>query len=188
MCWPGQSTRKAAAKVDATKEMIVMGSGNLGLVYFGDAERRLTLEQINVRAPELIPGLARHEGIGFLLVRSETDGPVAIGREGAHYLKSGRVDGKDPLIDFGPNAVRHLIRTDGFKNVADIMIVSMYDPVAGEVAAFKELVGSHGGLGGTQTQPFMLLPANWKLRQRPLWALRPCTTHLRAGSSQDAPE
>ena len=33
----------------------------------------------------------------------------------------------------------------------------------GEVAAFEELIGSHGGLGGFQTEPFILHPAEWEL-------------------------
>ena len=32
-----------------------------------------------------------------------------------------------------------------------------------EVAAFEELVGSHGGLGGTQTKPFIMHPIYWKI-------------------------
>ena len=39
------------------------------------------------------------------------------------------------------------------------MINSAYWPRFGEVAAFEELVGSHGGLGGTQCFPFVLHPA-----------------------------
>ena len=32
-----------------------------------------------------------------------------------------------------------------------------------EVAAFEELIGSHGGLGGPQTHPFILHPAEWTI-------------------------
>jgi hypothetical protein len=31
------------------------------------------------------------------------------------------------------------------------------------VAAFEELIGCHGGMGGYQTQPFLLYPAQWKV-------------------------
>jgi hypothetical protein len=31
------------------------------------------------------------------------------------------------------------------------------------VAAFEELIGSHGGLGGPQTQPIIMYPAEWEL-------------------------
>ena len=39
------------------------------------------------------------------------------------------------------------------------MVNSPYDPVNDEVAAFEEQVGSHGGLGGPQTHPFLLYPS-----------------------------
>ena len=31
------------------------------------------------------------------------------------------------------------------------------------MAAFEELIGSHGGLGGPQTEPFILHPVEWQL-------------------------
>ena len=31
------------------------------------------------------------------------------------------------------------------------------------MAAYEELIGSHGGLGGPQTEPFILYPSDWEL-------------------------
>ena len=45
-------------------------------------------------------------------------------------------------------------------HVADIMVGSFYDPVLDEGCAFEELISFHGGLGGAQTQPFILYPAS----------------------------
>ena len=39
------------------------------------------------------------------------------------------------------------------------MVNSFYDPEKNEGCAFEELIGFHGGLGGTQTEPFVLHPA-----------------------------
>ncbi|HYI16369.1 MAG TPA: hypothetical protein VEX37_13320, partial [Thermomicrobiales bacterium] len=78
---------------------------------------------------------------------------------GVHYLVDGHVVGEDPLAPFGPNAPLHLARTDGFANAPDILVMSMFDAATGDVAAFEELVGCHGGLGGPQTKPFILFPA-----------------------------
>jgi hypothetical protein len=36
---------------------------------------------------------------------------------------------------------------------------SFYDPVTEEGCAFEELISFHGGMGGPQTQPFILYPA-----------------------------
>jgi hypothetical protein len=56
-----------------------------------------------------------------------------------------------------------LIREDAMTHAPDLLLLSQYDPVMGEVAAFEELIGSHGGLGGPQTEPFILHPADWSL-------------------------
>src|SRR5262249_57286826 len=85
-------------------------------------------------------------------------GRAALGGQGTHYLAEGRVDGEDPLAPFSPNAPAHLLRTDGFEHVADIMVGSFYDPGLDEGCAFEELISFHGGIGGTQTRPFLLYP------------------------------
>lgn len=141
-------------------ELSVMASGCLGLVSFPRLPGRVPLERIEALYPALIPALRDHPGIGFILVRSEADGALAIGRTGVNHLDSGRIVGEDPLAPFGPNAARHLRRTDAFPHCADLMINSSYWPRFGEVAAFEELVGSHGGLGGTQSFPLVLHPTD----------------------------
>ena len=44
----------------------------------------------------------------------------------------------------------------------DIMVNSFYDSENDEVCAFEELIGSHGGLGGNQSKPFILYPSEWE--------------------------
>ena len=141
------------------REAVVLGSGNLGLVYLMEEKRRLTLEELNERHPQLVPALRTHPHIGWLLVRSSEHGPIVLGPNGARHLRDDRVDGEDPLAAFSPTAPAHLLRTDGFANVADIMVGSFYDPVLDEGCAFEELISFHGGLGGPQTRPFILYPA-----------------------------
>jgi uncharacterized membrane protein YvlD (DUF360 family) len=145
----------------ALPELSVMASGCLGLLSFPREPGRLTLERIEALYPRLVPTLRDHSGIGFLLVRSEREGALAIGRAGTRSLDSDRVVGEDPLEPFGPNAADHLRRTDSFPHCADLMLNSTYWPDFGEVAAFEDLVGSHGGIGGTQSFPFVLHPAEF---------------------------
>jgi hypothetical protein len=133
-----------------------------------EEKRRLTLEEINERHPKLIPALREHPHVGWLLVRSAEHGAVALGAKGAHYLAEGRIDGEDPLAPFSPNAPRHLLRTDGFEHVADIMVGSFYDPDLDEGCAFEELISFHGGLGGLQTRPFILHPEHLPVSDEPL--------------------
>jgi hypothetical protein len=142
-------------------DLVVCASGNLALVYVNARPERLTLEDLERLYPRLVDSLARHEGIGFVLVRSSSAGAVALGRSGAHYLDQARVEGEDPLAPFGPHAADDLRRLDAMPNVGDLVLNSALDPATDEVAAFEELVGSHGGLGGWQTKAFLLHPSDW---------------------------
>jgi uncharacterized membrane protein YvlD (DUF360 family) len=153
---------------DELPELSVMASGNLGLISFPREPGRVTLERLEARYPRLIPTLREHPGIAFAMVRSERDGVVALGPRGAHFLDGGRVEGLDPLEPFGERAAEHLRRTDGFPHCPDVMVNSGYWDEMGEVAAFEELVGSHGGLGGTQSYPFVLHPADLAWPDQPV--------------------
>jgi uncharacterized membrane protein YvlD (DUF360 family) len=137
---------------------IVLASGNLGLIYLMDTDRRLSLEEIQTSHPRLLDALRRHPHIGFLLVRSRERGPVVLGADGTRYLDGDLVEGNDPLAPFPARAADHLRRTDSFEHVADIMVNSFYDPELEQGCAFEELISFHGGLGGPQTQPFILHP------------------------------
>ncbi|MEV0844730.1 phage holin family protein [Streptomyces sp. NPDC049954] len=142
---------------------VVLASGNLGLVSFPDVPHRMTRQEIDRRHPALLSTLANHPGVGFLLVRDAEHGGVVLGANGAE-VRLDRLDGTEdpaglgPLADFGPGAAAAVARTDTFPHCADIMVNSWYDPAEGEVLAFEEQIGSHGGLGGDQSRPFLLSP------------------------------
>ena len=144
-------------------ELIVLASGNLGLIYFTGWRERMTLEQIDAAFPRLVRGLAVHPGIGFLLVRSAQWGPLAIGARGVYHLADDTFEGENPLAVFSPHLPAHLRRTDGFTHAPDILVNSFYDPRKDEACAFEELIGFHGGAGGNQSHPFLLAPSAWRL-------------------------
>ncbi len=156
-------------------EVVTLASGNLGLISFPRIPHRVTLEELDERYPHVIPALCAHPGVAFMVVRSSQSGPVAIGDMGRHYLDDGRIVGDDPLAPFGENAAAKAKRTDGFSHVADIMVNSTYWPDLAEVAAFEELIGSHGGMGGPQQYPFVLVPDGFALPDHLL--LGPSTVH-----------
>jgi hypothetical protein len=160
--------KKKSKKDVSGEQVVVLASGNLGLIYLLDEPRRLTLEEIESRHPRLLPALREHPHLGWLLVRSEADGPVVLGPNGTRYLQDDRVDGEDPLAPFSPRAAQHLARADGFTHAADIVVGSFYDPQLREGCAFEELISFHGGLGGPQTRPFLLHPAHLPLPDEPL--------------------
>lgn len=166
----GPNTERALAVDD--EDVIVLASGNLGLVSFARLPGRASRQQIDDVHPGLIDGLRRHEGVGLLLVRDEVDGDLVFGPGGVHHLDDGRVEGVDPLEVFGPNVAEHLRRTSGFDNCPDLLINSFYDPDADEGAAFEGLIGFHGGLGGKQSHPFVLAPANLTQPAEPLVGAR----------------
>ncbi|MGW0795738.1 alkaline phosphatase family protein [Streptomyces sp. NPDC002692] len=140
-------------------EPVVLASGNLGLVSFPDVPHRMSREEIDRRHPALLSTLANHPGVGFLLVRSEEHGGLVIGAHGVE-APVGTLDDEHPgpLADFGPGAADAVRRTHTFPHAADIMVNSWYDPKEGEVLAFEEQIGSHGGLGGAQGRPFLMSP------------------------------
>ena len=135
-----------------------MASGNLGLITFPRMPGRVTLEQIEAERPGLIEALRTHPGHRLRARALGGDGPVVLGPRGRH-LTTGAVEGEDPLAPFGPNAADHVRRTDAFPHCPDLVVNSTYWAELDEVAAFEELVGSHGGLGGAQSHPFVLAPA-----------------------------
>jgi putative membrane protein len=157
--------------LQATKEdnkALVLASGNLGLIYFTGEKERMTLERINQAYPNLIPGLLKYPEIGFISLRSEKRGPLAIGAKGIYFLKEDRFEGENPLADFGPNAALHLQREDSFTNAPDLLVNSFYDPLKDEAAAFEELVGSHGGLGGNQSKAILVYPRELTVGAEPI--------------------
>jgi hypothetical protein len=164
----GRAAEKKPKNDVSDRDVVVLGSGNLGLVYLMEEPRRLTLEEIDERHPRLIPALREHPHIGWLLVRSSEHGAVVLGPNGTNYIAEQRLEGEDPLAHFSPTAAQHLLRTDGFAHVADIMIGSFYDPMLDEGCAFEELISFHGGLGGPQTRAFILHPSHLPLPGEPL--------------------
>ena len=91
-----------------------------------------------------------------------------LGARGTRYLADDTVAGEDPLAPFPPGAAAHLRRTDGFEHVADIMVNSFYDADVEQGCAFEELISFHGGLGGPQTQPFILHPVALPMPANPV--------------------
>ena len=158
-----RAERREAEAAPVLPELVVCASGNLALIYFPRLAGRVTLEQIEATWPGLVARLATHEGIGFLMIRSAARGPVAVGRDGVRYLAEDIVEGVDPIAPFGEHSLAGLLRVDAMEHAGDIVAISMLDAETDEVAAFEELIGSHGGLGGAQTQPFILHPTEWTI-------------------------
>jgi uncharacterized membrane protein YvlD (DUF360 family) len=145
------------------------GSGNLAQVYFDLFPRKITLRELNAAYPGMVDALVNHEGIGLVCGYQDDGTPIAIGKGGTRDLHTGEVTGEDPLRPYapaeGPGASTVEIRAwqtrrvMDFRHAGDLMLISTIYP-DGTVAALEELIGSHGGLGGEQTDAFIFHPAD----------------------------
>ncbi len=159
---PGEAGRGTETPAERP-DLIAIASGNLGLVYFPQLPGRVTVEQLAEAYPGLLDALSGHPGIGAMLIKSEAHGSIVIGHAGINFLEEDRVEGVDPVAQYGGRAREAVLRLDGMDHVPDLSVISLYDPEFDEVAAFEELIGSHGGLGGPQTQPIIMYPSDWQL-------------------------
>nr|WP_246406493.1 phage holin family protein [Modestobacter versicolor] len=149
---------EAGAVTRVAPGVVVSVSGHMAHVSFPDVPGRAPLETIERRWPDLLPSLVDHGGVGFLLVHSEEFGPVVLGRDGLHRLRTGLVIGTDPLVPYGPHAAALVARVSAFPNCPDVVVNSRYDPETDEASPFEPHVGSHGGLGGPQQHGFLVHP------------------------------
>jgi hypothetical protein len=143
--------------------IVVLASGNLGLISFTSTKHRLALEEIQEEYPRLISGLVEHPGVGFVMIRSKQRGAVTLGKKGRMYLSTGLIEGENPLLNYSPITQQNLVRTDSFPSAPDILVMSTYWKDTDEIAAFENQVASHGGAGGEQSKPFILYPGEFQL-------------------------
>jgi hypothetical protein len=87
---------------------------------------------------------------------------------GICYLDDGKVEGVDPLRNYGPNAIRHLRREASFTNCPDILVNAVYDPETQLACGFENQVSHHGGMGGPQNFAFVLHPSTLSAGDEPI--------------------
>jgi hypothetical protein len=148
---------------ETKSDIVVLASGNMGLISFTSPLHRLTLEEIMGAYPSLLLSLVQHPGVGFIMVNSEKAGALAMGKHGTVNLATGSLEGEDPLSAYGPFTRQNLVLENRFPNAPDILVMSTYWTDTDEVAAFEDQVACHGGAGGEQSRPFILYPAEFTL-------------------------
>ena len=158
----GYIRRRAGADDDADEapEIVIAASGNLAHLSLTRIPGRADRRTIDAAYPGLIDGLVRHPGIGLVMVRSGERGVVLAGGA-SHYIIGDALGGGDAVSRLGPNAARGLRRLDAMDECGDVVLISVFDEPSGEVASFENQLGSHGGLGGTQSHAFVLHPSEW---------------------------
>ncbi|HJS28033.1 MAG TPA: phage holin family protein, partial [Anaerolineales bacterium] len=160
----GMQTVEVEAEASSAATVTVCGSGNLAQIYFDLYPRKIRLGEFEEAFPGMVDALVGHEGIGFLVGYDDADTPLVLGKTGRRNLHNGEVTGDDPLSPYGDVELRALQvrRIADFPHAGDLIANSTFYP-DGTVAAMEELIGNHGGLGGEQTDAFILHPADMQV-------------------------
>lgn len=141
------------------------GSGNLGNIWFKEHKQRLSLEEIQNFYPDLIDKILRLDGVGMIIVKSKS-GHICLSTKGSINLENSKIIDNNPLQKYSTHDRKSLLRLSRMVNAPDIIVISTYDEVTGEVYAFEELVGNHGGIGGWQTEAILLHPRKFKVNKK----------------------
>ncbi|MBK6898527.1 MAG: phage holin family protein [bacterium] len=171
--------------------LLVCVSGGLAHIYREGAPRPLRLAEMTSLYPGLVEGLASHAGIGFVLARDDDGTALMIGRDGVRNLDTGELRGDaDPLAPYWDRDLwtGELSALLSHPHAGDLIVNGALLPDR-RVVVFEEQLGSHGGLGGPQTEPFILLPAAWGTTRGDLRSPEALYAHLKARleGSGDAP-
>ncbi|MGD8596983.1 MAG: alkaline phosphatase family protein [Anaerolineae bacterium] len=157
----GAERRTMPAELSDPAHVTVCGSGNLAQVYFDLYPRKITLTELNETFPGLVDQLVQHEGVGMVVAYGDDGTPLVFGKGGARNLHTAEVMGQDPLPAYGEPELRaaQVRRVADFPHAGDLIVISTVYP-DGTVAALEELIGSHGGMGGEQTDAFLFHPGD----------------------------
>jgi hypothetical protein len=152
--------------------VVVCANGNLAHVYLTETRERATTEDLLERHPTLLESLVAHEGIGFIVTTNAEGDHLMMSKGGMRKLRTGVVEGDDPILQYA-NGVTARIVTDtlielcGYPSSGDIVLNGAVRP-DGSVVSFEPQRGTHGGLGGEQTDAFVIFPWRTASRQQPL--------------------
>lgn len=161
-----ESPRKSRDSQAPKTEAVVTGSGNLGNIWLKRFKKRPSRQQIENRYPGFIKKLLKTPGIGLIMVLDGKSGPICLGAEGQISLRTGKVQGKNPLKTYKNIRTKDLLDLATKTHAPDLQIISMKRPGTDEVHAFEELVGNHGGIGGWQTESILIYPGTLAIGDR----------------------
>jgi len=151
--------------VDGTKPgVVVCVSGSLAHIYFTGHDEPLMLEDIMAAYPGLVDELVNHPGVGFVAASRRFGDAVALCQDGVRNLITGELgERNDPLDRFEDKKrwAAELAQLMSYRDCGDLVINGAWLADRQRIVVMEEQVSSHGGLGGNQTEPFIMLPAGW---------------------------
>ncbi len=164
-----QSDPHDTAGIDGTKPgVVVCVSGSLAHIYFTGHDEPLMLEDIMATYPGLVDELVNHPGIGFVAASRRFGDAVALCQDGVRNLITGELgERNDPLDRFEDKKrwAGELAQLMGYRDCGDLVINGAWLADRKRIVVMEEQVSSHGGLGGRQTEPFIMLPADWDVTE-----------------------
>ncbi len=141
------------------RDLILRNSGTVSLVYFPLAAHQMDLSEIELAYPGLLRSLVEHPGLGLVLGRERGEAMAMTVRGPRRLLNLDNSLIRD-LLDNLPDpalAARQLARVACFANGGDLLLFGRWN-AAGHAIAFEPHWATHGGIGGEQNRPFLLLP------------------------------
>ena len=154
---------------DKPADVKVAFSGNFANVYFLEFDHRVKINELASVYPGIVKALVEHEGVGFVVGYNDVGEPVCIGKDGVLNLHTSELVGENPLAPFADGKTasvelrqQQLRRVADYPHAGDLIVNSPVYP-DGTVAAYEELIGNHGGMGGEQTDAFILGPADMQV-------------------------
>ncbi|MBI3976918.1 MAG: alkaline phosphatase family protein [Chloroflexi bacterium] len=158
--WMSQASVLTPRETLKSRQLAVVATSPVAHVYLKGTRRRLDLSEVAARHPALIDAVAGHEGIGAVVGR-EGDAIVVIGKAGRLLIgpNGSVVAGRHPLGDLEEPAIMagQLRRYALMPSVGDLIVFGARRGDA--VVCFEDQAGTHGGLGGEQSFPFLIHPA-----------------------------
>lgn len=142
------------------RDLILRNSGTVSLVYFPLAAHQMDLSEIELAYPGLLRSLVEHPGLGLVLGRERGEA-MAMTVRGPRRLLALDDPLLSDLLDNLPDpalAARQLARVACFSNSGDLLLFGRWN-AAGHAIAFEPHWATHGGIGGDQNRPFLLLPS-----------------------------
>ena len=178
--WLARRSRRALASIargqpgsegSERARAVVCVSGSLAHIYFIGTHEPLALEDVIALYPGLLEKMAKHPGIGFVAARRRFGDAVAICEDGIRNLVTGqRAERNDPLAPYARRELwaGELARLLNYPDSGDLVVNGAWLPERGRIVVMEDQISSHGGLGGRQTEPFVVLPTAWMATRKDL--------------------
>ncbi len=136
-------------------DVVARVSGNVAHLYFKVSRERMDVSEIALLYPELLDALNDHPGIGLLLAL-EDGRPVIVTQRGTMGLAE---EALPPGLSEPAQSLQDLARLLSFPHCGDLVAIGAWN-ARGRVVTFEDQLATHGGVGGPQDYPFLLVPPN----------------------------